>query len=58
MGATKPQYPPEFREQVMALVRSGRTPESLSREYQPPARSNNIGRQRPERFVRRPQYPR
>lgn len=58
MGATKPPYPPQYREQMMALVRSGRTPESLSREYQPPAWSRDIRRQRPEGFVRRPQYPR
>ncbi len=58
MGATKPPYQPEFREQMMALVRSGRTPESLSREYQPPAWSIDFRRQRPEGFVRRPQYPR
>jgi hypothetical protein len=58
MGATKPPYPAQFREKMMALVRSGRTPESLSREYQPPAWSNVIRRERPEGFVRRQQYPR
>lgn len=39
MGATKPPYPLEFREQLVALVRSGRTPESLSREYEPSAQT-------------------
>jgi transposase len=28
-------YPPEFREQMIALVRTGRTPEELSREFEP-----------------------
>lgn len=58
MGATKPPYSLEFREQMMALVRYGRTPESLLREYLPPAWSSDFRRQRPEGFVRRPQYPR
>jgi transposase len=30
---------PEFREQMVALVRSGRTPESLSREFEPTAQT-------------------
>ena len=30
-------YPAEFRRQMVDLVRSGRTPESLSREYEPSA---------------------
>lgn len=32
-------YPPEFRRQMVALVRSGRTPEDLSREFDPMAQS-------------------
>jgi transposase len=32
-------YPPEFRRQVVELVRSGRTPEDLSREFEPTAQS-------------------
>lgn len=35
MPRTRPPYPPEFREQIIALVRAGRTPEELSREYEP-----------------------
>ena len=35
---TKP-YPPEFREQLVALVRAGRTPEELAREFEPTAQS-------------------
>lgn len=32
-------YPPEFRRQMVELVRSGRTPEELSREFEPSAQS-------------------
>lgn len=32
-------YPPEFRRQRVELVRSGRTPEELSREFEPTAQS-------------------
>jgi transposase len=35
MPRSRPPYPPEFREQIVALVRAGRTPEELSREYEP-----------------------
>ncbi len=39
MGRTRLPYPPEFRKQMVALVRSGRTPESLSREFEPTAQT-------------------
>ena len=32
-------YPPEFRRRMVELVRSGRTPESLSEEYEPSAQA-------------------
>jgi transposase len=32
-------YPPEFRQQLVELVRAGRTPEELSREFEPSAQS-------------------
>lgn len=32
-------YPPEFRRQMVELVRSGRTAEELSREFEPTANS-------------------
>ena len=32
-------YPPEFRRQMVDLVRSGRTPEALAREFEPTAQS-------------------
>ena len=39
MPKTRKPYPPEFREQLVALVRAGRTPEDLSREFEPTAQS-------------------
>jgi transposase len=35
MPRTRPPYPPEFREQIVELVRAGRTPEELAEEYEP-----------------------
>ncbi len=32
-------YPPEFREQMVALVRSGRTPDELAKEFEPSAQT-------------------
>ena len=32
-------YPPEFRRQMADLVRSGRTPEELARQFEPTAQS-------------------
>jgi len=32
-------YPPEFRSQMVELVRAGRSPESLEKEFEPSARS-------------------
>ncbi len=39
MARTRGPYSAEFREQIVELVRSGRTPESLSREFEPTAQS-------------------
>lgn len=43
MAKQKPKaqfaYPPEFRRRMVELVRSGRTPEALAREFEPTARS-------------------
>jgi transposase len=39
MGKTRPAYPPEFRRQIVELVRAGRTPEELAREFEPSAQS-------------------
>ena len=32
-------YPPEFRQQMVELVRAGRTPEQLAREFEPTAQA-------------------
>ncbi len=39
MPKTRKPYPPEFRDQMIALVRAGRTPEALAREFEPTAQS-------------------
>ena len=39
MSRTRKPYPPEFREQMVELVRAGRSPEELSREFEPSAQS-------------------
>ncbi len=39
MARTRPAYPPEFRQQMVELVRSGRSPEELSREFEPTAQT-------------------
>jgi transposase len=32
-----PPYPPEYRQRIVELVRSGRTPQELAREFEPSA---------------------
>jgi len=39
MPRSRPPYPAEFRRQMVELVRAGRTPEELSREFEPTAQS-------------------
>jgi transposase len=39
MPRTRKPYPPEFRQQMVELVRAGRTPEELAREFEPTAQS-------------------
>jgi transposase len=39
MPKTRPPYSPEFRRQMVDRVWAGQTPEDLSREFQPTARS-------------------
>ena len=38
-GKTRPSYPPEFRRRMIELVHGGKTPEALSREFEPTAQS-------------------
>ena len=35
----RPPYSPEFRRQMIELVRAGRSPEDLAREFEPTAQS-------------------
>ena len=37
MARKRRRYPPEFRREIVALVRSGRSPEALAREFEPSA---------------------
>jgi transposase len=37
MPRTRPAYPPEFRAQLVALARTGRSVEQLAREFEPSA---------------------
>lgn len=39
MGKTRKAYAPEFRQQMTELVRAGRTPEELSKEFEPTAQT-------------------
>ncbi len=39
MPKSRPAYPAAFREQLVELVRAGRTPEELSREFEPTAQT-------------------
>ena len=39
MPKTRAPYPSEFRQRMVELVRGGRTPEELSREFEPSAQS-------------------
>ena len=39
MPRTRPPYAPEFRRQIVEMVRAGRTPEELSREFEPTAQT-------------------
>ena len=38
MARKQRRYPPEFRREIVGLVRSGRSPEALAREFEPSAR--------------------
>jgi transposase len=39
MPRTRPPYPPEFRRQMVELVRAGRSPEQLAAEFEPSAQA-------------------
>ena len=39
MARSRPAYPAEFRRQMVELVRAGRRPEELAREFEPSAQA-------------------
>ena len=39
MPRSKPPYPPEFRNQMIEMVRAGSSPEKLAREFEPTAQT-------------------
>ena len=39
MPRSRPPYPPEFRQQMIELVRNGRTPWELAQEFEPSAQT-------------------
>ena len=39
MPKTHPPYPPEFRRRIVALVRAGRSPQQLAKEFEPTAQA-------------------
>ncbi len=39
MSKTRPPYAPEFRQQMVELVRAGRSAEELAREFEPSAQA-------------------
>jgi transposase len=39
MGKHRNPYPPEFRAKIVELVKAGRTPEELAREFEPTAQT-------------------
>jgi len=39
MPKSHPPYPPEFRRQMVELVRAGRNPEELAKEFEPTAQA-------------------
>lgn len=59
MPRTRPPYSPEFRQQMIELVQAGRTPEELSREFEPSAQairnwvrqSGGLAESRPEEVL-------
>ena len=46
MAGSRGRYPPEYKEQIVELVRSGRSPGSLAREFEPRSRRSGTGSSR------------
>ena len=49
MGGTRKAYAPEFRRRMVELVRAGRSPESLAKEFEPSANAIRIWAQQADR---------
>lgn len=49
MSRRRPTYPMEFRERMIELVRSGRSPEELEKEFEPRARTIRLWLRQAER---------
>jgi transposase len=47
MARKHPPYAPEFRRQMIELVRGGRGPEELAKEFEPSAQAIRTGSRRP-----------
>jgi len=47
MPKSRRPYPPEYRERMIELVQSGRSPESLAKEFEPSRSAFGIGCDRP-----------
>lgn len=43
MPKSRPPSPEEFRQQILELVRAGRSPEELAKEFEPTAQTNRAG---------------
>jgi transposase len=39
MPRSRPEYPPDFRQKMVELVRAGRNPEELAKEFEPTAQT-------------------
>src|SRR5215475_13724209 len=39
MPRSRPAYPPEFRQKLIQVVRAGRTPEQLAKQFEPTAQT-------------------
>ena len=49
MGRTRKVYAPEFRRRMVELVRAGRSPEGLAKEFEPSANAIRIWAQQADR---------
>ena len=49
MSKTRPPYTPEFRHQIIELVRAGRSPDELAKEFEPTPRTIRLWLKQAER---------